>query len=79
MKHDDDPHCSWIDYENNVDPHVMRPSITEVLPSQPWSVCSRRDIARFFEQDRAHCLTNEPARQPFVSTPRCSPTMFLKI
>lgn len=40
----------------------MRPAITEVLPGQPWSICSRRDIERFFQQNLQHCLANRPRR-----------------
>jgi len=60
MLHDDDPHCSAIEYTNNKDPHVMRPSITEVVPGQPWSICSKMDIHHFFEQGMGMCLGNKP-------------------
>ena len=67
--HDDDAHCRRLDYRNNANPHVMRPTIVEVVPSKPWSACSRHDMKTFFDRGLGSCLQNKPTASPHVSWP----------
>lgn len=64
--HDDDMHCRRLDHRNNANPHVMRPTIVEVVPSKPWSACSRHDMKTFFENGLGSCLQNKPTASPHI-------------